>query len=243
MLLKIEQYIFKHVDQISTISLAMAYKINQKSNKDIYLFANWVNVDFFCPLEDKAELKREYGFKPEDRLVLYSGAIGEKQGLEQILYTAKKLSHQDNIQFIICGSGPYVNHLIAQKEELALTNVRFMPLQPLHTFNKMLNLADFHLVIQKSNASDLMLPSKLTTIWAVGGVPIITAAKGSELYNTIYKFKTGIIIDPDDANALYEGILKAVSEDNRTISENARTYAENHLSIESIMTDFEIKVL
>lgn len=244
-LLKIEQIIFNNVDKISTISTAMAYKIKKKSNKDIYLLANWVNTDFFHPLKDRGDLKRENGFKPEDKLVLYSGAIGEKQGLEQILYTAKKLGYNKNLQFIICGVGPYVRHLVALKGDLGLTNVKFMPLQPLMKFNKMLNLADFHLVLQKSNACDLMLPSKLTTIWAVGGVPIISATRGSELYNTVNKFKTGIIIDPDDSNALLDGLQRAVSEDNynREISKNARSYAENHLSIESIMTDFEVEML
>lgn len=244
-LLKIEQYIFNNVDKISTISTAMAHKIRQKSHKDIYLFSNWVNIELFCPLKDKAALKKELGFNPDDKLVLYSGAIGEKQGLDRILLTAKNFANDTHILFIICGSGPYVDHLVAQKEILGLTNVIFLPLQPLDKFRKMLNLADLHLVLQKSNATDLMLPSKLTTIWAVGGVSLVTATKGSELYNTIDKFNTGIIIDPDDSNALHDGILKAVSEENnnRIISGNARRYAENYLSIESIMTDFEYEVL
>lgn len=244
-LLKIERYIFNNVDKISTISAAMAHRIRQKSNQDIYLFSNWVNTDFFCPLKDKTALKRENGFNPEDKLVLYSGAIGEKQGLDRILFTAKKLAHDKHIQFIICGSGPYVDHLVAQKEEMGLTNVTFLPLQPLEQFKKMLNLADFHLVLQKSNATDLMLPSKLTTIWAVGGVSIVTAMKGSELYNTLHKFDTGIIIDPDNPNALNEGILKALNgeNNNRIISKNARRYAENYLSLDSIMTNFESEVL
>ncbi|MDN3688852.1 WcaI family glycosyltransferase [Cyclobacterium jeungdonense] len=244
-LLKIERYIFNNADQISTISTAMAHKIRQKSHKDIYLFSNWVNTELFYPLQDKAELKKEFGFSPNDKFVLYSGAIGEKQGLERILLTAKNLEYDKQIQFIICGSGPYVEHLVAQKENMGLTNVIFIPLQPLEKFKKMLNLADLHLVLQKSNATDLMLPSKLTTIWSVGGVSLVTAMKGSELYNTIHKFNTGIIIDPDDSHALQDGIVKAVSgeNNNRIISDNARRYAENHLSLESIMTNFEYEVL
>src|SRR5690554_594611 len=80
-LLKIEQYILKNADYVSTISEGMAIKIRKKSNKRVYLLANWVNIKLFQPLQEKAVLKNELGFKFDDKVVLYSGAMGEKQGL------------------------------------------------------------------------------------------------------------------------------------------------------------------
>jgi colanic acid biosynthesis glycosyl transferase WcaI len=52
-----------------------------------------------------------------------------------------------------------------------------MPLQPLEMFNRFLNVADIHLVIEKISAGDLVMPSKLTKILAVGELSIVTASR------------------------------------------------------------------
>src|SRR5690554_5475594 len=59
-LFKVENFIFRHADYISTISEGMAAKIRKKSKKEIYLLANWVDVKLFRPLDDKCLLKQEF---------------------------------------------------------------------------------------------------------------------------------------------------------------------------------------
>ncbi|WP_205703494.1 WcaI family glycosyltransferase [Hymenobacter radiodurans] len=168
-LFKIERFIFDKSDFITTISEAMAIKIHEKSEKKVHFFPNWADTSLFFPIQDKCKLKTLFGFSNAERIVLYSGAIGEKQGLENILYVANQFrENHTNIKFIICGSGPYKDHLIRLAQELNLTNIQFFPVQPLEKFNYFLNLADVHLVIQKCSTCDLVMPSKLTTILAIG---------------------------------------------------------------------------
>src|SRR5690606_9937036 len=171
------------------------------------------------------------------------GAMGEKQGLEMIIYAAKALRDIADLKFLICGSGPYSKKLISLTNELNLDNVDFLPLQPLFEFNKILNMADVHLVIQKSQASDLVMPSKLTTILAVGGLALVTANRDSELHRLIHSHDIGLVIDADNQTALSEGIRKAIGGDWRTITRKARQYAEKHLSIDSILLSYEKNVL
>ena len=128
------------------------------------MFPNWSDTVFFKPLKDRITLKTDFGFANNDKIVLYSGAIGEKQGLESIIYAAETFKNQVNVKFIICGSGPYKEKLQDLTTNLNLNNVKFFPLQPYEKFNQFLNMADVHLVIQKSKASDLVMPSKLTSI-------------------------------------------------------------------------------
>ncbi len=242
-LLKIEQYILKNADYVSTISEGMAIKIRKKSNKRVYLLANWVNIKLFQPLQERAVLKNEFGFKFDDKVVLYSGAMGEKQGLEMIIYAAKTLRENTNLKFLICGSGPYSKKLISLANELNLNNVNFLPLQPLAEFNKILNMADVHLVIQKSQASDLVMPSKLTNILAVGGLALVTANKGSELHQLVHAHEIGLVIDADCQASLNEGIRKAIEGEWKAVTAKARLYAEEHLSIDSILHSYEKNVL
>jgi colanic acid biosynthesis glycosyl transferase WcaI len=239
LLLKIEYYIFKRADSISSISESMVRRIQAKAHKPVLLLPNWVDLTLFYPIADKAPLKREFGFAPTDRIILYSGAIGEKQGLEAILYAAQNYRHQPDLKFVICGSGPYKATLEALMHCLALSNVVFLPLQAPERFNHFLNMADVHLVIQKATASDLVMPSKLTTILAVGGLALITANKRSGLHTLVQQHGIGMLVEAESQDALNEGLRRALAQDVLVAATKARQYAEHFLSIDQVMLTFE----
>ena len=242
LLFAVERFILKRTNYISTISAGMMKKVEAKCNKEVIFFPNWSDIDFFRPLENKDQYKPEFGFNISDRIILYSGAIGEKQGLEAILHSANYLSGRKDVKFIICGTGPYKENLMKIKEEMKLGNVTFLPLQPGNKFNKMLNIADVHLVLQKAVASDLVLPSKLTAILAVGGLSIVTAPEGTSLYELVKNNNTGIVIEPDNQLALNNALSELVEPGNENIRQNARKYAEENLSIDKILHAYSVKV-
>jgi colanic acid biosynthesis glycosyl transferase WcaI len=241
-LFKLESYIFDKADIISTISEGMVQRIQEKANKKILLFKNWTDTRLFYPIKLKAELKKSFGFEPAEYIFLYSGAIGEKQGLEYIIQAAKFFEKQSNARFVICGSGPYKETLQCMADELGLKNITFLPLQPFEKFNQFLNVADVHLVIQKANASDLVMPSKVTTILAVGGIAVITANRDSSLYKLINTYKMGILVEAENQEALNIGLQEALISHSSSIAENARAYAKNNLSIEHIMGIFKSSI-
>lgn len=243
LLFKLEKYIFDKADYVSSISEGMVTKIEAKAKKESLFFPNWADTNLFSPLENKQELKKEFGFAASNKIILYSGGIGEKQGLEAILYAARDLRKNTDIKFLICGSGPYKSNLQGMAQNLHLDNVIFYPLQPIEKFNKFLNMADVHLVIQKSNASDLVMPSKLTTILAVGGLALITANEGSGLYALAKKHNLALVVDAENQQALNQGLLNAIMGNNDERMKNARNYAEKYLSINNVMSAFESEVL
>jgi colanic acid biosynthesis glycosyl transferase WcaI len=238
-LFKVEYLIFKYADIITSISEEMIRRTEVKAFKRANLFPNWANTDQFFQMSEKESLKIKFGFRSSDKIILYSGAIGEKQGLEAILFAAEKYKTNANLKFVICGSGPYKPKLQETSEHLSLKNVVFFPIQPLEVFNDFLNMADVHLVIQKANASDLVMPSKLTSILAVGGLALITANKGSGLHTLVQKYNMGILVEAEDQLALHAGIEKILSENWDTVKSNARYYAEQFLSIENVMGKFQ----
>lgn len=244
LLYKVEHFILKNTDVVSSISEKMVSKIAVKAKKDVVLFPNWTDTTFFSPLDNKDQLKVEFGFLPTDKIVLYSGAIGEKQGLESIIYAAETFKEDSDIKFLICGSGPYKEKLQNLADSKYLKNVIFFPLQPMEKFNQFLNMADVHLVIQKAKASDLVMPSKLTTILSVGGLALITSNSDSGLYQLVDKYKMGILINADDQNSLNEGIRQALTaKDSVALMRSARNYAENFLEINNVMKTFELSIL
>lgn len=237
----IENIILKKADHISSISDGMIRKIVAKCKKPVISFPNWVDTAAFHPISRKSVLKQQFNFSPAEKIVLYSGAIGEKQGLDAILYAAQELRDLP-VTFVICGSGPYKEKLHALMTKLQLQNVTFLPLQPKEKFNEFLNMADLHLVLQKRNANDLVMPSKLSTILSVGGLALVTAPKESSLYEIISRHEMGILVEPEDAAALTTSIRKALQESFGSTQDNARAFADEHLTINKVLCKFLYEV-
>lgn len=239
-LYKIEKDILSKADYVSTISDGMMSRIQPKViDKQVLLFPNWADTKFFFPVDDRQQLKLRWGFQATDAVYLYSGAIGEKQGLENIIFAAEILKADAQIKFVICGSGPYKEKLVALANERGLTNVSFLGVQEKELFNDFLNMADFHLVLQKANAGDLVMPSKLTTILAVGGVSIVTSAPGTSLYEVVNKHDVGYLIEPDDYKALAEKVKYTKDAFDADIKRaNAREYALRYLNIDHVIENF-----
>ena len=105
-------------------------------------------------------------------------------------------------------------------------------------------MADLHLVIQKANADDLVMPSKLATILSVGGVSIITSSRGIALHKMVNEFDFGYTVEPENSDLFCKKVLDIMNDTAIDIKrQNARQYAVNHLSINNIMGDFVEKVL
>jgi colanic acid biosynthesis glycosyl transferase WcaI len=233
-----ERSILKKSDYVSSISDGMIAKIRAKAGRDVLFFPNWVDTACFFPVENRADLKEKWGYSKDDLICLYSGSMGEKQGIENIIYAADILRDKSNIKFIICGTGPYKHVLQDLVKSKQLKSVSFLPLQDKDKFNDFLNMADLHLVIQKGNASDLVMPSKLTTILAVGGLSLVTAVAGSSLYDVVDKYNVGFIVPPDDFKNIAELIKSLPERDMSVQRENARRYALQYLNIDNIMNKF-----
>ncbi|MGD5271785.1 glycosyltransferase, partial [Xanthomonas citri pv. citri] len=138
-----------------------------------------------------------------DKVILYSGNLGEKQGLEVIIEVALKYYDNKEVYFLIVGSGGGKEKLEQLAKEAGLTQVKFFPLQPYEKLSALLATADVHLVLQKKSAADLVMPSKLTGRLSAGGCSIVTAEPGTSLYTIVEQHKMGILIEPESADALF----------------------------------------
>ena len=237
LLFAMEGFILKRADHISSISNGMVRKVREKTKRNTLFFPNWSDTSKFYLLPVKG-LKQQFGLAETDKVVLYSGAIGEKQGLDIILKVAQMLDGLADLKFIICGTGPYKANLEQMAAQMKVKNILFMPLQPTEVLNEFLNMTDIHLVIQKADASDLVMPSKLTNILAVGGLAIITANPGNSLYDEVSSHRIGLLSEAENPEALAKAIKIGLMEDCSDYKERAREYAENYMSIDKVMKRF-----
>ena len=236
---RVERWLMRRFDRVSTISTGMRERARDKGVDDdkLLLFPNWSELGRFQAARRDADLLTRLGVAPEQKVVLYSGNMGEKQGLEVVLEAAKSLADQRDISFLLVGEGGGKSRLQVRAAELGLTNVFFSPLLPYEQLPALLASADCHLVVQRRGVADAVLPSKLTNILAAGGNAVITADADTTL-GRLCEERAGIAVlaEPESAQALVEGIWQALSL--ACPNEVARSYARDFLDKEVILDRF-----
>ena len=254
--LAVEAFLMRRFDRVSSISPNMLMKLFQKgvSEDRIVAFPNWVDCDEMKPLTDadlqrlaggssiesdselRDQLRERFGIPGSKCVAMYAGNIGAKQGLETIIDVARQNASNSDLHFVICGHGAAFDSLYDSASDL--DNVQFLPVQPFERFNELLNCADIHLLPQRGDAADLVMPSKLTGMLATGRPVVASAAYGTQIADVVRG--RGIVVPPADAKAFGEAICRLV-ENSALRSEMgtaARTYAVKHLSRDSILAQF-----
>ena len=112
------------------------------------------------------------------------------------------------IRFVMCGEGPHKPML--QSLAAGLSNVEFLGLQASETFAELLKTADTHLIPQRAEAADLVLPSKLGGIFATGRPVIVMARPDTGLAAEVAG--AGLVIPPGDAAALAGELLRLAND-------------------------------
>ncbi len=213
--LAFERGIFQRYDAVSSISKNMCATAVEKgvAEKNLKSFPNWVDTNLIHPLADTTSPRREYGIGHDKTVVLYSGNMNEKQGVETIIDAARATAERTDIIYVLAGEGPVRGQLKQQAQ--GLENVVFLPLQPVDKLNQLLNIADIHILPQLANAADLVMPSKLTGMLASGRPVIAGAGPHTQIAETIAK--SGVAITPESSAELASAIIVlADDEDTRT---------------------------
>lgn len=245
----IESYFMRRYAAISSISKAMLAKAGAKTRKlvPVHFFPNWVDTDFVKPDVDARKFRKRLGIPTQSRVVLYSGNLGKKQGLDMLLEAARVMHDDKGVIFLILGDGVERSDLIEQAKKLKLTNVRFEYLQPYCDLPALMAMADVHLVLQKKGVAEVMLPSKLTTILSAGGHALITAEEDTELGKLCENFP-GIAerVEPENVEKFVSSLRKmliSASVGRPKVNEVARQYALEQLNKQNVLQDFEILLM
>lgn len=241
-----ERWLMRRFDRVSTISGRMLDRASAKgvAPEHVVHFPNWVDISGITPLGAPSAYRAELGLAPGAVVALYSGNMGNKQGLEILADVARLLQGDPRIQFVFGGNGSGRADL--QARCAGLPNVRFLDLQPLERLNDWLGLADVHLLPQRADAADLVMPSKLTGMMASGRTVLATAMPETELGRVVAQDAScGLVVPPEDPVAMAEA-LRALAADPARRAElgaNGRRYAEAELSQDVILRRFEAQLL
>jgi colanic acid biosynthesis glycosyl transferase WcaI len=232
-----EQWSFA-ATRISSISPQMCARLvaTGVAPERVIEFRNWADIDTIRPLDGPSAYRAQFGISTP-YVALYSGNIGNKQGIEILIDVAQVLVHRQDLTFVIAGEGALLAQLVATAQGLG--NVRFEPLQPRERLTELLGLATVHLLPQLAGAADLVLPSKLTNMLASGRAVVATASAGTGLAHECEG--CGLVTKPGDAPAMAAAIeaLLDNAEARARYGAEARLRAEQRWSRVAILDRFE----
>src|SRR5207249_7913525 len=101
---------------------------------------------------ESRELVRErLGWAPDRFVVIHTGSMGYKQGLETLIEAATLARDDRGLLFVLQGDGNQKEMLERAARRRGLENVVFLPLAPADTFPGILRAADAALLSQRGS--------------------------------------------------------------------------------------------
>ncbi|MGY1435356.1 glycosyltransferase family 4 protein [Streptomyces reniochalinae] len=192
---------------------------------------NWTHIA--PPTRARATTRARLGWREDETVVLHSGNMGLKQGLE-VLIEAARLA--PGLRVVLMGEGNQRAHLA----QLAapLPNVDLLPPAAEADFPDVLAAADALAVTQRASVLDMSVPSKLTSYFAAGRPVIASVADGGGTAHEVRRSAAGLLVPPEDPSALAAAARSLAADPARAaaLGGAGRDYATGHLGREAGLT-------
>jgi colanic acid biosynthesis glycosyl transferase WcaI len=228
----LERWTYAVANSVVVVSEGMRQNLLKKgvSPEKAVVIPNWVDLDEIKPVPRENPFRREQGLQ-DQFVVLFAGNLGFAAGLEHIVKAAH-FCRQQPISFVLVGEGSAKAAIQAEAQELALSNVLFLPTQPVERLSDMLGMADLSLVTLRQGMGGLSVPSK-TYAYMASARPILAAVpQDSAIRLLIEAAQCGRCIPSGQPEALCQAVLamKALGSELEVLGERGRSYAESHCS-------------
>ncbi|RNL83558.1 colanic acid biosynthesis glycosyltransferase WcaI [Sinomicrobium pectinilyticum] len=238
-LFELEKFLFSKAEVASTISYTMIEKLKTKTGRktEIVYLPNWIDADKIDP-----NVSNRHPYLSSDKFkILYSGNIGDKQDWDNFLSFVKKLN-KDKYEVAIVGDGAKKDWLI--NEIKALNYVYYYPPVPFGELSDLLCSADLHVLFQKEDVIDTVMPSKLLGMMASGKPSLITGNNISEVRKVLTESGGGYYVQPKEMNKLLDCVHEIFLDKKKAkfMGESARKYVVFKYSKDKILKSLDKKI-
>ncbi len=194
-----------------------------------------IDLSLYRPGEGRSEVRTEFGFKPEQKVV---GVIArleeERKGVAQFLQMAASVARSwPDAVFVIVGAGPLRPSLEVQAGALGL---RDRVLFPGWRWDITRVLAAMDIFVMPSLYEGG--PTIVTEAMAMAR-PVIASRVGM-VPEIVVTGETGLVVEPGDADGLARAVLQLLSDNvlRERIGRAARQYAVRHFSREKMVEGY-----
>jgi len=229
---RLEKFLYARADHILVNSPAYVDYLIKKGVEPvkITLLPNGVDPTMFDPSSDgngvRARLKLDDKF-----VIVYTGAMGPANDLDQLLAAAEQLKPDRRICFLIVGDGRERKRLQSAADAQKLANMVFAGAQPKREMRNFLASADACVaVLQNIPMFRMTYPNKVFDYMAAGR-PVVLAIDGV-IREVVETAGAGIYTEPGDAKSLADAIrfLACHQPEREQMSRNGRSFVEKHFN-------------
>lgn len=231
LLFKLEKRLFEKADIASTISKSMLIKLDKKTTSQQFYLPNWIDANTINP-----KTSTQHPFLSSEKFkILYSGNIGDKQDWELFLDFCKDL---DSLKYeiIVVGDGSKKEWLLNKIK--ATENVVYNPPVPYCELSNLLCSADLHILFQKIDVLDTVMPSKVLGMMASEKPSLILGNEFSEIKLIFEESHGGLYFSKYSKEVVK--VIKDLFENKEKaniMGKNARLYIINKFSKEKILSN------
>lgn len=196
----------------------------------VTVIRNWTHVTSAGEF-DRVAVRAAHGWAPDELVVLHTGAMGEKQGLANVVEAARLADESGaRVRFVLAGDGGQR----AQLKDLGagVERLQFLPPVPSEEYSRLLASADLLLVNERPGVQEMAVPSKLTSYFG-SGVPVLAATEeGSTTADELRASRAGTRVDPGRPEDLVKAVLRLRDDPTLRAEMGARgpAYCERLLS-------------
>lgn len=234
LLQKVEGFVLKKADIVSTISFGMINKLKTKTTTKNYYLTNWIDVEKFSnPKLATHKYLTSTSFK-----ILYSGNIGAKQDWSFFIEFLNSLEDINDVEVIVVGEGAEKDNLLAKIKDYSF--VKHYNLVPYEELPSLLSSADLHILFQKTDVIDTVMPSKILGMMASAKPSIVTGNLKSEVATVFKDSNGGFYFDGKSIDDIIKKI-KQLKEDKSfcfDLGQNAKAYVEEKYSKDKVLNKF-----
>jgi colanic acid biosynthesis glycosyl transferase WcaI len=240
---RLERFVYRRAEGIGVISEEFRINLEKQGvpSSKIRLLPNCVSLRAMPYLPRDTSFRSAHGIADTDFLVMYSGTIALKQGLDVLVHAAARARKCPRLKFMIIGEGASLNDLQQAAAALNVANLVFLPMQPRDQLARQLSAADVLVVTQRRAVKDMVFPGKLLFYMAAGRPIVAAVDEESATGRFVLGQKVGYVSPPEDPNALAE-LLQRVSETNEeaaSIGAHARRTVEAQFDCRQVLPSFE----
>ncbi len=139
----LERTIYRKAKMINVLTPGFRQELLSEGVPDdkIVIVPNGADLDLFRPDRRENAVRNEYGWD-KSFVVLYTGAHGRANALDQILDAAELMRTETEVLFVLVGDGMEKPRLVDSAQQRNLTNVQFIETQPKERMKDFINGAD-----------------------------------------------------------------------------------------------------
>jgi colanic acid biosynthesis glycosyl transferase WcaI len=240
----LEGFLYRRAENIVCICQGFVEKLTLRgADPDrLVLIPLWGNTDNVYPIEGATKFRIANNFKSGDFLAMYTGNIGKKQDLMNVVRAAELSSHLTDLTWVLVGEGEERTLIGEAIRHRGLTNIRMLPLQPASSLAEMYSAANALFIHQKAAVVDAVIPSKLLTYMAAGRPILAAVSDKSETARYVESANCGLIIHPESPEALVESVLSLRTDSalQSRLGANGRAYVQQHFAKDKVLQKYDL---